>query len=95
MENGWGMSVVQHRDLLFSVIYAYDAAGKPIWYVMPGGTWNEAKTAFRGALYVPTGTPYSALNRAVSSSSSISSAVALARSEPIRSRISSDSPYRG
>ena len=59
-ENGWGMSVVQHRDLLFSVIYAYDAAGKPIWYVMPGGTWNDAKMAFSGALYVPTGTPYSA-----------------------------------
>ena len=59
-ENGWGMSVVQHRDTLFSVIYAYDAAGKPIWYVMPGGAWNEAKTAFTGSLYVPTGTPYSA-----------------------------------
>jgi hypothetical protein len=57
-ENGWGMSVVQHRDLLFSVVYAYDAAGKPIWYVMPGGAWNEAKTAFTGPLYVPTGTPF-------------------------------------
>lgn len=59
VENGWGMSVVQHRDVLFSVIYAYDAAGKPIWYVMPAGTWNEAKTAFTGPLYLPTGTPYS------------------------------------
>ena len=59
-ENGWGMSVVQHRDILFSVIYAYDAAGKPIWYVMPGGAWNESRTEFTGALYVPTGTPYAA-----------------------------------
>jgi hypothetical protein len=59
-ENGWGMSVVQHRDVLFSVIYAYDAAGKPVWYVMPGGTWNAAKTVFSGALYRPRGTPYSA-----------------------------------
>jgi hypothetical protein len=59
-ENGWGMSVVQHRDLLFSVVYAYDDAGKPVWYVMPAGKWNEAKTAFTGALYLPTGTPYSA-----------------------------------
>ncbi len=60
VENGWGMSVVQHRDTLFSVIYAYDAAGKPIWYVIPGGVWNEAKTVFTGPLYLPTGTPYSA-----------------------------------
>ena len=59
-ENGWGMSVVQHRDMLFSVIYAYDAQGKPVWYVMPGGAWNEARTEFTGALYKPTGTPYSA-----------------------------------
>ena len=59
-ENGWGMSIVQHRDILFGVIYAYDAAGKPTWYVMPGASLNEAKTAFTGALYLPTGTPYSA-----------------------------------
>src|SRR5690349_7300832 len=59
-ENGWGMSIVQHRDILFGVIYAYDDAGKPTWYVLPGGTWNDAKTAFTGALYLPTGTPYGA-----------------------------------
>lgn len=59
-ENGWGLSVVQHRDVLFSVIYAYDVAGKPVWYVMPGGTWNAAKTVFSGSLYLPRGSPYSA-----------------------------------
>jgi hypothetical protein len=59
-QNGWGMSIIQHRDILFSVIYAYDDAGKPIWYVMSGGTWNDAKTAFTGNLYLPSGTPYSA-----------------------------------
>lgn len=64
VENGWGMSVVQHRDMLFSVIYAYDASGKPIWYVMPGGAWNDSKTAFTGAVYVPKGTPYSAYDAA-------------------------------
>jgi hypothetical protein len=57
-ENGWGMSVVQHRDTLFSVIYAYDGAGKPVWYVMPGGTWNAAHTAYTGPLYLPHGTPF-------------------------------------
>jgi len=58
-ENGWGVSVVQHRDLLFSVVYAYDAAGQPTWYVMPGGSWNTAHDAFSGALYQPRGTPFS------------------------------------
>ncbi|HEX6635836.1 MAG TPA: Ig-like domain-containing protein [Usitatibacter sp.] len=59
-ENGWGMSVVQHRDILFSVIYAYDDAGKPIWYVMPGGSWNPARTIFSGPLYRPHGAPFAA-----------------------------------
>lgn len=59
-ENGWGVSVVQHRDMLFSVIYAYDAAGRPTWYVMPAGAWNAARTVFTGALYLPRGAPYSA-----------------------------------
>lgn len=57
-QTGWGMSVVQHKDMLFGIIYAYDDAGKPIWYVMPGGAWNAAHTAFTGAVYVPKGSPY-------------------------------------
>jgi hypothetical protein len=59
-ENGWGLSVVQHRDMLFAVIYVYDAQGKATWYVMSGGAWNDARNAFTGALYAPTGAPYSA-----------------------------------
>jgi hypothetical protein len=58
-ENGWGVSVVQHGDTLFSVIYAYDAAGKPIWYVMPGGAWNASRTSYSGPVYTPRGAPYS------------------------------------
>ena len=58
-ENGWGMSVVQHGERLFPVIYAYDAAGAPTWYVMPNGAWNAARTSFTGALYSPRGSPYS------------------------------------
>jgi hypothetical protein len=59
-ENGWGLSVVQHGDRLFSVVYAYDAAGKPTWYVMPGGEWNAARTLYSGTFYAPRGTPWSA-----------------------------------
>ena len=60
LENGWGLSVVQHCDTLFSVIYAYDAKGAPTWYVMPGGSWNAAHTVYSGPLYHPQGTPWSA-----------------------------------
>ncbi len=59
-ENGWGMSIVQHGDTLFSVIYAYDAAGHPTWFVMPGGAWNAEKTVYSGNLYLPRGSPYAA-----------------------------------
>jgi hypothetical protein len=59
-ENGWGMSIVQHRDTLFANVYAYDAAGKPVWYVMPNGDWNAAHTAFTGPLFLPHGTPFTA-----------------------------------
>ncbi len=59
-EDGWGMSVAQHGDTLFNVIYAYDDAGRPTWYVMPGGTWNAAKTAYSGPLFSPRGSPFHA-----------------------------------
>lgn len=57
-ENGWGVSIVQHRDQLFTVIYAYDAAGKPTWFVMPGGSWSAEGSRFSGELYSPRGTPF-------------------------------------
>lgn len=59
-ENGWGMSLVQHGERLFGVIFAYDDAGRPTWWVMPGGAWNAAGTAFTGALYSPRGSPFHA-----------------------------------
>lgn len=61
-ENGWGMSISQHRDTLFAVFYVYDAQGNPVWYVMPGGSWNAAHTTFTGNLYLTRGAPFSAYN---------------------------------
>jgi hypothetical protein len=59
VENGWGMSVVEHGAQLFSVIYAYDEAGKPTWWVMPTGTWNAGfLTSYLGKLYAPRSAPY-------------------------------------
>jgi hypothetical protein len=59
-ENGWGVSIVQHSEKLFAVIYAYDSNGMPTWYVMSGGQWNAARTTFTGQLYSPRGAPYTA-----------------------------------
>lgn len=59
-ENGWGVSIVQHAEALFAVIFAYDTNGMPTWYVMSGGQWNASRTAFTGALYSPRGAPYAA-----------------------------------
>jgi cyclophilin family peptidyl-prolyl cis-trans isomerase len=43
-ESGWGMSLTQHRNIIFTAIYTYDATGQPIWYVMPGCTLVNGTT---------------------------------------------------
>ena len=63
-EDGWGMSITQHGLIQFIVIYAYDSVGKPLWYVIPGGSWNAAQTAFTGTVYLPTSAPFNAYNNA-------------------------------
>jgi photosystem II stability/assembly factor-like uncharacterized protein len=59
-ENGWGVSIAQHGDRIFAVLYVYDAAGRPMWVVMPSGTWNAGYTDFTGPVYIPSGAPFSA-----------------------------------
>ena len=59
-ENGWGMSLTQHGAQIFGAFYIYDTQGRPMWAVMPGGTWNAGFTAFSGALYIPTGSWFGA-----------------------------------
>jgi hypothetical protein len=56
------VSIVQHRDTLFTVIYAYDEAGNATWYMISGGAWNADRTAFTGAVYSPRGTPFTAFD---------------------------------
>ncbi|HEX5129962.1 MAG TPA: hypothetical protein VFV90_09455, partial [Usitatibacter sp.] len=58
VEDGWGMTLNQHGDRLFGVLYFYDGTGEPTWAVMPGGTWNADFTVFTGDLYAPTGRPF-------------------------------------
>jgi hypothetical protein len=61
LENGWGMSIAQHRGRLFTVLFVYDNQGDPTWYVAPGGYWaNNVPSGwqFSGPIYSPRGTPW-------------------------------------
>lgn len=56
-ESGWGFNAVQHpSNNIFGVIYTYEAPDRPIWYVLPGGTWT-ANNIFTGAIYRVAGEP--------------------------------------
>ena len=58
-ESGWGLNIIQHpSNVIFAVMYTYDANHHPIWFVLPGGTWT-ANNIFTGAWYRVTGKPYS------------------------------------
>jgi photosystem II stability/assembly factor-like uncharacterized protein len=56
-ENGWGMSIQQHGQTQLNAMYVYDNAGKPTWYVLPGGAWNSNFTTYAGPVYQPTSAP--------------------------------------
>jgi hypothetical protein len=65
-ESGWGISIVQHAssNQVFAVWYTYDpreaatsGRSKPLWFVMPGGTWTSP-THLTGTAYVTDGVPF-------------------------------------
>jgi hypothetical protein len=65
-EAGWGISFAQHAgsNQAFAVWYTYDprepaapGRAKPIWFVMPGGTWTTP-TRITGTAYVADGVPF-------------------------------------
>ena len=56
-QNGWGVAINQQYRTLFSVWYTYDAGGKTVWYVIPGGAWTSANT-YSGAAYRVTSSPW-------------------------------------
>ena len=43
-ESGWGLSITQQASTLFAVWYAYRSDGRPVWYVLPGGSWVSGDT---------------------------------------------------
>ncbi len=57
-ESGWGVTIADHETQLFAVWYTYDTDGHPLWFTVPGGTFNAGRTAFSGDLYRTTGPSY-------------------------------------
>lgn len=67
-ESGWGVTFTQHSaNTVEAVWYTYDPREpdlaspgnfKPLWIVMPGGTW-VTPTRFTGPAFVTLGTPFS------------------------------------
>ena len=54
-ESGWGLNIIQHAShVIFGVMYTYDASRRPLWLVMPGGTWTTGNH-YEGDLYRTTG----------------------------------------
>lgn len=64
-ESGWGVSFTQHAatNQVFAIWYTYDpreagtTAFKPLWIVMPAGTWTSP-TSLTGTVYVTNGVPF-------------------------------------
>jgi hypothetical protein len=59
-ESGWGLSLVQQQDTVVAVLFVYDDAQRPAWYVASAvGTGTHVDPPggeiFRGTLYRTTG----------------------------------------
>lgn len=63
-ENGWGVSIAQDGTEIFPVIFTYDAAGQPTWYVAvnPRPEGNAGWTYYRylASMFSPRSSPYHA-----------------------------------
>jgi hypothetical protein len=49
-ESGWGLNIIQQFESMFAGWCTYDAAGNPIWFVLPSGSWINP-TTYGGTLY--------------------------------------------
>ncbi len=63
-ESGWGFNIIQHpSNIIFAVIYTYQAPNRPMWFVLPRCDFTSASTC-TGGLYRVTGSPPNAAFRA-------------------------------
>ena len=50
-ESGWGLNLIQHAsNIVFGVMYTYEAPNRASWFVLPSGTWSSP-FVYTGALY--------------------------------------------
>lgn len=55
-QNGWGIAIAQQGATLVAGWYTFGTNGKPIWYILNGGTWLNT-TTYRGPLITGAGAP--------------------------------------
>ncbi|MBL8516631.1 MAG: matrixin family metalloprotease [Betaproteobacteria bacterium] len=53
-ENGWGLSLIQHANVLVAGWYYYGNSGQPTWAIMPGCNWNTSFTTCSGQVVAST-----------------------------------------
>ena len=58
-QSGWGINFAHQGDIVFGTLFTYDAAGEPMWLVMPQGTRRSGST-YSGTLYRTTGPAFNA-----------------------------------
>jgi hypothetical protein len=56
-QNGWGVAALQQYTDFFIVWFTYDAAGCPVWYVLPSSSPDHAHT-YEGRIYRTTGSAW-------------------------------------
>ena len=54
-ESGWGIHFVERHGNIFASWFAYDAAGKPTWYVVPNCVMPASGLSCSGTVYQVTG----------------------------------------
>jgi len=59
-ESGWGINLNHQGNIVFGTLFTYDAAGAPLWLVMPAGTLAAGSNTYSGDLYRTTGPPFNA-----------------------------------
>jgi len=60
-EDGWGLSLAHQGEVLFPAWYTYDAAGRPIWFLVSGAV-RQADSSYLGQIFRFTGRPFSQIN---------------------------------